>query len=143
MGKAIFIEDSQFEKNLLHWKGSLNPIGDKFRSVADRYARELRRQALKESGNAKSQSNELLDRRFTKTYKQKYKIAISLAYSLQKYAELVYAVEIHGSDQNYAVVASGHAASLAIEFGGHDNVIMAGSEPLVYPAMRLLGRTLA
>ncbi len=143
MARAIFVEDPEFETNILHWKDSLNPIGDKFRSVSDKYARDLKRNANQELNVAIAQTNELYSQRFRKSKRQQYKNAKALVYSLKKYVELIYAIEVHDAQANYSVVGSGHAAGLAIEYGGHDDVIMAGSEPLEYPPMRLIGRTLS
>ncbi|HSN23124.1 MAG TPA: hypothetical protein VLS45_03000, partial [Methylomicrobium sp.] len=80
--------------------------------------------------------------RFNKSSRTRYKKAKAMAYSLKRYKELLYAAEVHGSDENYAIVAAGHAAGDAIEFGGNDRVIMVGDVPLDYNAMAILRRSL-
>lgn len=141
-GSAKFVFEPDFEDNLIHWRGSLNPIGDKFRSVSDRIARSVTQLANQAIRDATSQVNELYPDRFRKSKKQQYKNAKALLYSLKKYKELIYAAEIHETGGNYAVVASGHAASAMIEYGGMDEVLLAGDQPLVYPALHLLGRSM-
>jgi|WetSurMetagenome_2_1015567.scaffolds.fasta_scaffold471909_2 hypothetical protein len=135
--------DPEFDDNLLHWRGSLNPIGDTFRRVADKIRTSARNQARTELAFAQSQMASSSSGKWGKrSGRNRYLKAKALAYSMNRYIELIYAAEVHGADENYAIVSSGHAAALAIEFGGYDAVIKAGEEPLEYPAMGILRRSI-
>lgn len=142
MPKAYFVEDPDFEDNLLHWRGSLNPVGDRVRAAADRIRAEVVRVSRADSAEATQAVNATLARRFTKSGRRAHLQARALAYSLRRYSELVYAAEIAQPSENIAIVAAGHAAGAQIEFGGTDDVIKAGTEPLVYTARHILRRAI-
>ena len=135
-----FVFDPMFDDNLLHWRGSLNPIGNAFRVAADKMATKVRKVARDEASQAMASLASSTAGRYTHSGKARYLQAKALAYSLRKYASLVYAAEIHGARANFAIVASGHARSIEIEFGGTDRIILAGKSPLVYSAMSILRR---
>jgi len=129
--------DPRFDYNLLHWKGTLNGVGNRFRAVSDIYAGKVRtaaRKRLREYA-ARAAGGE---NRYSTTGSQTYLEAKAMVYSLNKYVELVYAIEEHGALENRAVVAAGHAAGANIEYGGSDSVIDVDGYPLWYPPMNIL-----
>lgn len=137
-----FVFDPDFDDNLLHWRGSLNPVGDVFRRVSDKMARKARQVAAQEADRANATTNSLASARYRVSVRGTYKEARATAISLRKYSKLVYAAEIHGSDQNIAIVAAGHAAGAQIEFGGVDNVIEVDGRNITYPALHILRRSM-
>jgi hypothetical protein len=134
--------DPNFDDNLLHWRGSLNPVGDVFRRVADKAAKKVVANAKKEANEAVVQMQSFSSSRFSKSGKLRYKQARSMTYSLKKYAELVKAIEVHDPHANYSAVIAGHAAGVEIEFGGTDSVIENDGVHLTYPALGLLRRSI-
>lgn len=143
MATAKFKFDPMFEYNLLHWKGSLNPIGDRFRTAADKIARKVRSVATAESHLYVVSSNAIKPDRFKKSVKTRYRMNKAFAYSLRKYVELVAPIEVHGPHENYAAVVAGHAASVQMEFGGADGVIEVDGQHIVYRPMHILRRGLS
>lgn len=141
MTRVVFVEDAKFEENLLHWRGSLNPVGDVFRRASDKMAKKVQAVAKTEANSALAAAAALHQSRFRKSGRVPYRTAKALAYSLSNYARLVHAIEIHGIKENVAIVAAGHAAGAAIEFGGTDNVLeVLPGVPLTYSAMSILRR---
>ena len=142
--RARFVEDPDFVDNLLHWRGSLNPVGDKVRSTANRIRDNAKRSARSELAEVTSKVNALASgNRYRRSASAEYLRAKALAYSLRRYIDMLYAVEVRGGRENIGVVAAGHAAGAEIEFGGTDQVLKAGDLPLTYPAYRFLGRSLS
>jgi len=126
-----------FDYNLLHWKGSLNGVGNRFRLIADQYRSKVRTAARKELSSYKARMNNVSNR-YSNTGSTEYLMAKAMVYSLSRYVELVYAIEEHGTTHNRACVAAGHAAGAQIEYGGADMVIDVDGYPLHYPAMSIL-----
>jgi hypothetical protein len=142
MKKVTFVFDTEFDTNLLHWRDSLNPIGDKFRRAADQIRNKAKAVAGSEANTSLTTQMALAGSRYKPETREGYKRAKAMAYSLRRYAELVYAAEVHGVDSNYAVVGAGHAAGDVIEYGGADRVIKIGTVPLQYPALGILRRSI-
>ena len=138
---ARFVIDPGFKDNLVHWRGSLNPVGDKIKSTADNICSSARARAKAEADEATAIATGLKSKRYSKNGRQKYLTAAALAYSLRLHAKMIYAAQIAQSDENIGIVAAGHAAGAAIEFGGVDNVIRAGDQPLAYSARFILRRS--
>jgi hypothetical protein len=138
---AHFVEDPDFVDNLLHWRGSLNPVGDSVRRATDKVLTMARRTARAEIAEATSAVNAAHSRRFSKSGKARYAQAKAMLYSLKRYSELLYAIEVAQPDENIGAVCAGHAAGAQIEFGGTDSVIRAGDAPLVYSARHILRRS--
>jgi hypothetical protein len=141
-GKAWFEFDPQFDDNLLHWRDSLNPVGDVVRKSADKIRDKAIRNANAAVAEAASAQAKAKGSRYRRSGRQAYANARALVYSLKRYSELIYAAEVRGANANYAIVASGHAAADRIEFGGTDQVIKAGDQPLQYPALMILRRSI-
>jgi len=51
-----------FDYNLLHWKGSLNGVGNRFRLIADQYRSKVRTAARKELSSYKARMNNVSNR---------------------------------------------------------------------------------
>lgn len=137
--RAAFEFDPMFDDNLLHWRGSLNGVGDVFRRTSDRYAAKARTIARRRADTAMADLHSRFEARFTGTGKSQYKRAKAMYYSLRKFSELIYAVEEHGVKFNRSLVAAGHGSGAEIEFGGTDKVIaLPDGSMLVYPAQNIL-----
>lgn len=135
--------DPEFEDNLLHFRGSLNRLGNVVRKKTDEIAKNVV-SIVDQEARFWEETRDRFAGKYSKSQRANYYHAKAMAYSLRKYQHLIAPIMAAGESEDYGMVIAGHAASVQAEFGGADNRILLGkdNERLVYPAYRFLRRGL-
>lgn len=136
--------EPDFEEQALHFRSSLNPLGDVVRETTNKIGARVKAIAEGEAQHAaaEAEATKVYQHSNLQDQKLRYFRAKAMSFSLKNYARMVRFYMVRAGDANYGMVAATHAAADKIEFGGKDHKIQLGKtgEYLEYPAFAFLRR---
>lgn len=123
--------DPDWVENLAHTRGTLNPVGDRVRTVTDKIAAKAKAQANRDAREAANREKSAEAHRYQTSGRSTYQEAKAEAWALKAYADSIHAEMAgaeQGEDSTTGKVVSYYPGAVAIEFGGQDIAVKLGDD---------------